>query len=269
MALKRKWIGSPNYSSRGGAGVRLIVLHTAEGATTIEELGNFFASSSSGVSSHVGIDDKAGTIGEYVKRPNKAWTAANANPYAVQAELCAFAKWSKAEWDKHPAMLENAARWVAEEAAYFGIPITKLSPSQAQGSGRGVCQHDDLGAWGGGHWDCGSGFPIDRVLDMARGGGDDDEMGYPNWFWDWVRWMRDGKPDGQRPDAAPEKIPEWAWDGWAEVEGVGKGWGMTGGERDWIEWRDSGSDPDERPDVPDNIPDRWWPDNEWALEFRR
>lgn len=168
--LKRKVIASPNYSSRGGSKVRLIVIHTAEGALTIEELGNFFASSSSEVSSHTGIDDKDGVIGEYVQRSNKAWTAGNANPVGVQAELCAFAGWSKAEWDKHPNMLENCARWIAEEAAKFDIPITKLTDSQAQGSGRGVCQHENLGSWGGGHWDCGGSFPIDRVLDMARGG---------------------------------------------------------------------------------------------------
>lgn len=166
--LTRKAIPSPNYSSRGGSKVRLIVIHTAEGARTIEELGNFFANSSSGVSSHTGIDDKKGVIGEYVKRGNKAWTAGNANPVAVQTELCAFAKWSTSEWDKHPNMLENCARWVAEEAAQFDIPITKLSASQAQGSGRGVCQHNDLGSWGGGHWDCGGGFPINDVLSRAK-----------------------------------------------------------------------------------------------------
>jgi N-acetylmuramoyl-L-alanine amidase len=166
--LTRKAIPSPNYSSRGGASVRLIVIHTAEGATTIESLGNFFASSSAGVSSHTGADDKKGVIGEYVKRGNKAWTASNANPVAVQIELCAFASWSRDTWMQHPNMLENCTRWIAEEAAAFGIPITKLSASQAQGSGRGVCQHNDLGSWGGGHWDCGSGFPIDHVLDLAR-----------------------------------------------------------------------------------------------------
>ena len=67
-------------------------------------------------------------------------------------------------------MLSNCAQWVAEEAAYWNVPITRLSSSQAQGSGRGVCQHVDLGARGGGHHDCGAGFPMDRVLDMARGG---------------------------------------------------------------------------------------------------
>jgi hypothetical protein len=171
MTLQRVWIPSPNYSSRGGSGVRLIVLHTAEGSTTYESLGNFFASSSSGVSSHTGIDDKRGKIGEYVSRGNKAWTQGNANPVCVAAELCGFASWSDATWrNSHNNMLLNAADWVKEEAAKFGIPITKLTASQAQGSGRGVCQHRDLGTWGGNHSDCGNGFPMDYVLDLARGG---------------------------------------------------------------------------------------------------
>ena len=170
MALQRKVIASPNYSSRGGSGVRLIVLHTAEGATTIESLGSFFQNPGSGVSSHTGIDDKAGIIGEYVRRDYKAWTASNANPVAVQTELCAFAQWSTAEWHNHQNMLNNCAAWIAEEAAAFGIPIVRLSASQAQSGGRGVCQHVDLGSWGGGHWDCGPGFPMDEVLSMAAGG---------------------------------------------------------------------------------------------------
>jgi hypothetical protein len=166
--LERDAIPSPNYSSRGGSSVRLIVLHTAEGARTYHELGSFFASSSSGVSSHVGIDDTDGVIGLYVERSWKAWTASGANPVAVQAELCAFASWTAAEWDRHPHMLDNTARWIAEEASAFGLPITALMPSEAQGSGRGVCEHTDLGAWGGGHWDCGDGFPLGDVLARAR-----------------------------------------------------------------------------------------------------
>ena len=169
MSLSRVWIPSPNYSSRGGAGVRLVVLHTAEGARTYQELGNFFANPASGVSSHVGIDDTEGTVGEYVAPGHKAWTASGANPVAVQAELCAFAEWSPAEWDAHPAMLVNTAEWIAEECARFDLPIRRLSAAEAQGSGRGVCQHVDLGSWGGGHWDCGPGFPLDDVLAVASG----------------------------------------------------------------------------------------------------
>jgi hypothetical protein len=169
--LQRVAIPSPNYSSRGGTGVRLIVLHTAEGALTYQSLGSFFANPAAGVSSHVGIDDSANTVGEYVRRDYKAWTAANANPYAVQAELCAFAAWTPAQWSAHPNMLANTAEWIAEEAATFGIPIVRLSAAQAQSGAAGVCQHVDLGVSGGNHWDCGPGFPMDQVIAMAVGDG--------------------------------------------------------------------------------------------------
>lgn len=172
MSLARDPIASPNYSSRGGARVTTIVLHTAQGALTYPSLGNFFASSSAGVSSHAGIDDTPGTIGVYVRRGDKAWTASNANPWSIQAELCAFAEWSTEEWHRHPVMLENTAAWVAEEAAAFGIPLVILDDAEAQNPHvAGVTQHADLGSMGGGHWDCGGGFPIDYVLDLARGGG--------------------------------------------------------------------------------------------------
>jgi hypothetical protein len=166
--LKRVAMPSPCYSSRGGNAVRLIVIHTAEGATTIESLGNWFANPGNQVSSHAGADDKQNTIGVYVERPNKAWTQGNANPVSVSLELCGFAAWTTSQWHTHQNMLDNCARWIAEEARAFGVPITKLSASQAQGTGRGVCQHRDLGSWGGGHSDCGNGFPMDEVLAQAR-----------------------------------------------------------------------------------------------------
>jgi hypothetical protein len=150
----------------------LIVVHTTQGGgnDTYRSLGNYFANSASGVSSHTGIDDTPGAIGEYVKRDKKAWTQANANPYSVAAELCAMAEWAPADWDRHPTMLENCATWIAEEAAAFGIPIRKLSASEAQGGAAGVCGHVDLGASGGGHWDPGPNFPWSRVMSMAQQG---------------------------------------------------------------------------------------------------
>jgi hypothetical protein len=169
MSLRRDIIASPNYSSRG-SNVRLIVIHTAEGALTYQALGNYFKSPSAGVSSHTGIDDTPGVIGEYVARTNKAWTQANANPYSDATELCAFASWSRDEWDRHPTMLSNCAAWIAEESAAFGIPIRKLSSSEAQGGAAGVCGHVDLGASGGGHWDPGPSFPWERVITEAQGG---------------------------------------------------------------------------------------------------
>ena len=173
MTLNRVAIPSPNYSSRGGSTVRLIVLHTSEGATTYTSLGSYFANPASQVSSHVGIDDTPGTVGEYVPRDNgKAWTAANANPYSTQAEICTPSGgylWTTDQWNQHPNMLANIAAWVAEEAAHFGIPIVRLSAAQAQSGAAGCCQHVDLGSEGGGHVDCGNGFPMDAVLAMAGG----------------------------------------------------------------------------------------------------
>lgn len=176
MSLARVWIGSPNYSSRGGAAVRLIVLHTSEGATTYQSLGSYFQGNVE-ASSHTGIDNKTrGTIGEYVKRGNKAWTQANANPYCVAAELCtpagAAGGWTRDYWlNEQRTLLDNTADWVAEESAAFGIPLVGLTAAQAQSGGRGVCQHVDLGPAGGGHYDCGDGFPLDYVLTAAGGSG--------------------------------------------------------------------------------------------------
>ena len=135
MSLNRVWIPSPNYSSRGGSGVRLVVVHTAEGARNFRDLGSFFSSSSVQASSHVGIDDERGSIGEYVSPSNKAWTQASYNPQCVSSELCAApihssypcgANWTADEWNLHDGMLQNAADWIREECNRYGLPIEKL-----------------------------------------------------------------------------------------------------------------------------------------------
>ncbi|HEY2302996.1 MAG TPA: hypothetical protein VGH66_13950 [Acidimicrobiales bacterium] len=168
MALTRVAMPSPNYTAGRGA-CRLLVVHTTEGARTIASLGNWFANPANDCSSHAGADDQPATIGVYVKRGDTAWTQAGANQIACSIELCAFAAWDRAEWDRHPAMLANCAAWLAEEAAAFNIPIARLTPTEAQSDGHGVCAHSDLGAWGGGHSDPGNGFPWDSVLAAATG----------------------------------------------------------------------------------------------------
>ena len=167
MALSRVAIPSPNYSSRGGTAVRLVVIHTAEGSLTIESLGSWFQNPASGVSSHTGCDDKVNTVGEYVPPGYKAWTQGNANPYSVATELCAFAAWDAGQWAAHPQMVENCRLWINEECARFGIPRRRLSAHEAQSGVAGVCDHAALGASGGGHWDVGSSFPWHLALGGA------------------------------------------------------------------------------------------------------
>ncbi|HEX3540080.1 MAG TPA: N-acetylmuramoyl-L-alanine amidase [Acidimicrobiales bacterium] len=162
MVLRRVWIPSPNVSQRSSP-VRLIVVHSAEGGSSFEGLGNYFSNPATKVSSHVGIDDKPGVIGEYVKPDRVAWAQGNANGYSVCAELLAYARWSRDEWLRHPAMLANTGAWIAEEAQRFGLPIVKVGAG-----GRGVCGHVDLSGPGG-HWDPGPGFPWDVVIAAATG----------------------------------------------------------------------------------------------------
>jgi len=159
--------GRPRYSSRGGAKVRLLILHTMEGARTVEACGSWFRNPDApNASSHVGIDDDDTAL--YVPYEYSAWTAASANPVADQAELAAFAAWTPAEWDTHAGMIERTAQWVAERAKARGIPLVRLRDKQTK-TGTGVCMHVDITrGWGvGTHQDCGANFPIDRIIARA------------------------------------------------------------------------------------------------------
>ena len=95
MALKRVGIPSPNYSSRGGSSVRLYVC-TPLRAHDLPRPGGVFPEPGQRCLDRIGIDDTPNTVGKYVQRSGKAWTAAAANPYSIQAELCAFAEWGTA-----------------------------------------------------------------------------------------------------------------------------------------------------------------------------
>jgi len=177
MALQRIWIPSPNYSS-SRARNQVLVIHTSEGATTFRNLGNFLAQSSSQVSYAVGFDDTSATqIGEYVKPPNKSWSALAANDWGEHGCLAtpsgASAGWSRDVWiNQHDTMIRACGAWLAEEAARYGIPLVKINAQQIQAGVKGVCGHGDVAAAGagGGHTDPGNGFPYDVCLSYATGG---------------------------------------------------------------------------------------------------
>jgi hypothetical protein len=174
----REWHPSPNWSYRDPGGVRLITVHTSEGATTNQSLANFITQASAQVSYHVSVDNWSGGnfCYEYVDRLDKSWSQASYNPVAVTGCFCtpsgASSGWSRSYWlDNQMTALTAMAAWVGEESRHWGIPLVALSDGQAQGGGRGVCQHANLGAGGSGHHDCGPGFPVDVLLDLAAGGG--------------------------------------------------------------------------------------------------
>lgn len=154
-----------SQSGRGGIKPRLIVLHTTEGhdrpgVEDLRGLGEFF--NGAPASSHV-ANDQEGNDARYVPDSRKAWTQSNANPYSLSVEQIGFASFTRKEWvEQRMPQLRNTAEWVAYWSQLYGIPIRESTL-------RGVCQHSQLGAWGGGHHDCGGGYPFDLVLAMAQG----------------------------------------------------------------------------------------------------
>lgn len=175
-------------SSRNGVRVTKIVGHTAEGARTKESLYRYFDQPDVRASSHVGID--ADGVADWVPRSRAAWTLRNGNAYSVNAELCFFAKATRAEWLStgtvygcvNPRkMIRNFAAWIVREAKALGIPLHRLSVAEWRAGKAGYGDHDDYtDATGDGtHWDMGENFPWDvlaadiRALTTSQG---EDEM---------------------------------------------------------------------------------------------
>ena len=133
---------SPNYSSRGGAKVRLVVVHDCEGS----EQGaiSWFAQARSRVSAQAVLSADGKRMTRMVDWQNKAWHACNFNPVSDGIEMAGFAAkgFDAPEWQA----MANVVAW--------RLKARGLPPTWAQrGEGAGFCSHHDLGAAGGGHYD--------------------------------------------------------------------------------------------------------------------
>lgn len=158
---------SPCQSSRGGVKPRLIVVHITvshnrPGMADIDAILDFFGNLSTQASSHI-VNDAEGHDARCVPDEAKAWTQAAYNPMSLSIEQIEYADKPRERWLKENGpQLENTALWIAAWSVKYGIPIRHSTT-------KGVCQHRELGAAGGGHTDCGDGYPLDFVLDRARG----------------------------------------------------------------------------------------------------
>lgn len=161
-----------NKSSRNGARILLGVLHTTEGherpgVSDLTGLASWFDNPASQASSHVGNDAEGNDI-RMVNDQNKAWTCAGYNSVSVNLEQIGLAAETRAQWLAQPKQLENTAWWVAHWSELHGIPIRQGQVNGGRVIRTGFVQHSQLGTVGGGHHDCGPGFPMDHVLDLAR-----------------------------------------------------------------------------------------------------
>lgn len=164
-------------SSRNGARVIWIAVHTAEGATTAANLKAYFDRASTQASSHAIADDNV-LWEALVPYDRASWTLRNGNPKSDNLEITGFAKWSRAEWLQHMGMLRNTAQWIRNRCRARGIPMVKLSPADVRAGKAGVIGHVDYtnGTGDGTHWDPGPNFPWDLVMQMANGQDGEDDL---------------------------------------------------------------------------------------------
>ena len=144
-----KQIPSPNYSGRGTAAIRLIIVHDTEGS--YGGAVSWFTQPVSQVSAHLVMREDGGEITQMVPLGSKAWHACNVNPYSIGIEGAGVeADGFSDDWWRGMA---NVVAWLL---AAYGLPCRWAEGGQ----GGGFCSHHDLGAFGGGHVDvCAVGAP--------------------------------------------------------------------------------------------------------------
>ena len=164
-----------NQSSRKGAQIKGIVVHSTEGnnvpnsAADLIGLGTWFDNPRAQCSSHTGVDGD-GQSARYVKDYFKAWTCAHYNPVTLNVEIIGKAAEGRSVWFSRTPQLDEVARWIAHWSIKHKIPIRKGAVSSITRSftKTGVVRHSELGAAGGSHHDPGAGFPLRYVMVRAR-----------------------------------------------------------------------------------------------------
>jgi len=151
------WKRSPNFSSRKGADVRLIVYHETAGHYRSDV--SWLCNPKADASAYFVVREDGGEVTQLVRLRDKAWTQAWYNPVSVGVEHSnVTAKGYSTE-----AQLRASARIFGWLLNLYDLP-TRWARG---GVGAGVCRHLDLGAAGGGHTQCGMGdHDLARWLEM-------------------------------------------------------------------------------------------------------
>jgi len=172
-----KWRRSPNFSSRRGTKIDLLVYHESAGhyqgdigwlctPTVYGPEGNVISGPDASATAVVRED--GGEITQLVHVKDKAWTQAAFNARALGIEHSNIT----AKGYSTEAQLRESARFFAWMCWKYDIPVRIARAGQ----GPGICRHLDLGAAGGGHTQCGMGdHDFERwmhmiALEHTRGG---------------------------------------------------------------------------------------------------
>ncbi len=134
---------SPNFSSRGGQKVTMVVLHDCEGS--YDGSIDWFSQACSRVSAHLVLSSDGAEATQMIAWSNKAWAVCDFNSISESIEAAGFS-----------AKGLGAHEWAALAAiTAFRLKANSLPCQQASAANNwtGFCQHADLGAAGGGHHD--------------------------------------------------------------------------------------------------------------------
>jgi hypothetical protein len=162
-----------HQSSREGARVHGLVLHTTEGGDApggsppadLVTLGSVFDGEEA--SAHLGVNVR-GQFARYVPDEAKAWAVCNYNAMTLSLEQIAFARFTEEEWFDRHEQLKGAAIFLQYGHERYGVPLEKGKVSGGAIVKDGVFQHKDLGIMGCGHVDCGPGYPEGYVILLAQ-----------------------------------------------------------------------------------------------------
>ena len=157
---------TPNQSSRNGARVHLLVWHETAGA--YDGAVSWLCNPAAQASAHLVIREDGGEAAQLVHLAEKAWHAAAFNAMSVGVEHAN----TTAKGYATERQLEVSARVFAWLCLHLRIP-----PRWSRdGAAPGICRHLDLGAAGGGHFNCGPGlhdwqrFLVMVHAELERGG---------------------------------------------------------------------------------------------------
>lgn len=165
-----------NRSSRRGVRPRILVAHYTVSRNTagwgdVNAIVSLFDRSSFQASSNYVIDHE-GNCAYIVPEPDKAWTQAAANPYAISIEMIAMGSPSiDGSWGG-AAGLAKAGLVFRDAARRWGIPVQHGAVNSACVPTRaGIVEHRDLGGCGGGHNDI-SPYPLSQLISAVGNAGD-------------------------------------------------------------------------------------------------
>jgi hypothetical protein len=171
------WRASPNYNSRGGSAVSLVVIHSCEG--NYAGCWGWLRNTAAQASAHYVVKEDGGEISQLVRESNRAWHVAAAyecsragntqcnkngvstNTFSVGIEHAGFA--SQSSWST--GIIEASAKLTCDISRDHGVPRDRNH----------VVSHGQLQPWN--RTDPGPNWPWNHYIDRIRSHCGDDGGG--------------------------------------------------------------------------------------------